>query len=43
MDSFVLLAHEILAASKTLLQRFSAFLNFTLNSEDLICWYKRKK
>ena len=32
MDSFVLVAHESLAASRTLLRRFLACLNFTLNS-----------
>ena len=35
MDSFVLLAYSSLAASRTLLQRFLACLNFTLDSEDL--------
>ena len=43
MDSFVLVAYASLAASKTLLQRLLACLNFTLDSEDLFCWYKRKK
>ena len=43
MDSFVLLAYASLAASRTLLQRLLACLNFTLDSEDLFCWYKRKK
>ena len=42
MDSFALLAFESLAASRTLLQ-FLACLNFTLDSEDLFCWYKWKK
>ena len=42
MDSFVLLAYESLAASRTLLQRLLAYLNFTLFSEDLFCWYKQK-
>ena len=42
MDSFVLLAYASLAASRTLLQRLLACLNFTLDSEDLFCWYKRK-
>ena len=32
MDSFVLLAHASLAASRTLLQRLLACLNFTLES-----------
>ena len=40
MDSFVLLAYASLAASRTLLQRLLACLNFTLDSEDLFCWYK---
>ena len=43
MDSFVLLAYARLAASRTLLQRLLACLNFTLDSEDLSFWYKRKK
>ena len=42
MDS-VLVADASLAASRTLLQRLLACLNFTLDSEDLFCWYKRKK
>ena len=43
MDSFVLLAYASLAASWTLLQRLLACLSFTLDSEDLFFWYKRKK
>ena len=43
MDSFVLVAYASLAASRTLLQQLLAYLNFTLDSEDLFCWYKRKK
>ena len=43
MDSFVLVAYASLAASRTLLQRLLACLNFTLDSKDLFCWYKRKK
>ena len=43
MDSFVLLAYASLAASRTLLQRPLACLNFTLDSVDLFRWYKRKK
>ena len=43
MDSFVLAAYASLAASRTLLQRLLACLNFTLDSEDLFRWYKRKK
>ena len=43
MESFVLVAYASLAASRTLLQRLLACLNFTLDSEDLFCWYKRKK
>ena len=43
MDSFILLAYSSLAASRTLLQRLLACLNFTLESEDLTSWYKRKK
>ena len=40
MDSFVLVAYASLAASRTLLQRLLACLNFTLDSEDLFCWYE---
>ena len=43
MDSFVLLAYASLAASRTLLQRLLACLNFTLELEDLSFWYKQKK
>ena len=35
MDSFVLLAYASLAVSRTLLQQLLAYLNFTLESEDL--------
>ena len=43
MDSFVSVAYASLAASRTLLKRLLARLNFNLDSEDLFCWYKRKK
>ena len=43
IDSLVLLAYAGLPALRILLQRLIACLNFTLNSEDLFCWYKRKK
>ena len=43
MGSFVLVAYARLAASKTLLQWLLACLNFTLDSEDLSFWHKRKK
>ena len=43
MDSFVLVAYANLAASRTLFQQLLACLNFTLDSEDLFCWYKPKK
>ena len=43
MDSYVLLSYASLAASRTFLQHLLAFLNFPLDSEDLFCWYKRKK
>ena len=43
IDSFGLVAYASLAASRTLLQRLLACLNFTLDSEDLFCWCKRKK
>ena len=42
MDSLVLLAYANLAASRTLLQKLLACLNFTLDLEDLFCWYKQK-
>ena len=42
MDSFVLVAYASLAAPRTLFQRLPACLNFTLDSEDLFSWYKRK-
>ena len=37
MDSFVLVASASLAASRTLLQRLLACLNFSLDSEDSFC------
>ena len=43
MDSFVLVAYVSLAVSRTLLRQLLACLNFGLDSEDLFCWYKRKK
>ena len=42
MDAFVLLAYANLVASRTLLQWLLAFLNFTLESEDLSFWYNKK-
>ena len=41
--SFVLLVYASLAASRTLLQGLQACLNFTLDTEDLFCWYNWKK
>ena len=41
MDSFVLLAYASFAASRTLLQRLLACVNFTSESEDLTFWYKK--
>ena len=38
--TLVLLANASLAVATTLLQQLLACLNFTLNSEDLFCWYK---
>ena len=43
MDSFVFVAYTSLEASRTFLQRLIACLKFNLDSEDLFCWYKRKK
>ena len=40
---FVLLANASFAASGTFLQQLLACLNFTLESEDLFFWYKKKK
>ena len=37
MDSFILVAYESLASSRTLLQQLLVSLNFTLDSEDLFC------
>ena len=42
MDSFVLVAYASLAASRNLLHRLLVCPNFTSDSEDLFCWYKRK-
>ena len=43
MDYFVLFAYASLVASRNLLQRLLACLNFTLESENLSFWYKQKK
>ena len=43
MDSFILFAYASLVASRTLLQRLLACLNFTLELEDLSFLHKRKK
>ena len=43
MDFFVLAAYGSLAASRTVLQRLLACVNFSLDSEDLSFWYKCKK
>ena len=37
MESFVLIAYASLAASRTLLQRLLACMNFPLDSKDLFC------
>ena len=42
MNSFVLEAYSSLAASRTLSQKLPACLKFTLDSEDLPCWYEQK-
>ena len=42
-DSFVFLTYASLAASRTLLQWLLAFLNLSLESDDLSFWYNRKK
>ena len=41
VDPFVLLAYASLAASRVLLRRLLACLNFPLDSEDLFCLCKR--
>ena len=38
MDFFVVVAYVSLAVSRTFIQRLLASLNFTLDSEDLLCW-----
>ena len=43
IESFVLVAYASLAASRILLQWLLAYLNFTLDSENLFCWPKKKK
>ena len=43
MESFVLVAYASLAASSILWQLLLACLNFTLDSEDLSWWYKKKR
>ena len=43
MDSFALVAYASLATSRTLLRQLLACLNFTLDSEDLFFWYKKRK
>ena len=43
MNSFHLLVYASLAASRTFLQRLLACMHSTLDSEDLLCWYKQKK
>ena len=43
VDYVLLLAYASLAASRTLLQRLLACLNFTLDSEDLFSRFMRKK
>ena len=43
MDSFVLLTYASSTAPRTLLLHLLACLTFTLDSEDLFCWYKSKK
>ena len=42
IESYVLLAYASLAASRILLQRLLACVNFTLDSPDLFFWCKQK-
>ena len=43
IESYVLLAYASLAASRILLQRLLACVNFTLDSQDLFFWCKQRK
>ena len=43
MVSFALLAYASVTASRTILQRLVACLNFTLELEDFSLWYDQKK
>ena len=43
MDAFVLVAYASLAASRIHLQKLLGWRNFTLDSEDLFCWYIKIK
>ena len=38
MDFFVVVAYVSLAVSRIFIQRLLGSLNFTLDSEDLLCW-----
>ena len=43
IDPFVLLAYASLTASRPFLQWLLACVNFTLDSEDISCWWKWKE
>ena len=43
IESYVSLAYASLAASRILLQRLLACVNFTLDSQDLFFWCKQRK
>ena len=43
IDFYVLLVNGSLAALKKLLQQLLSYVNFSLDLEDLFCWYKQKR
>ena len=43
IDFYVLLVNGSLAALKKLLQQLLSHVNFSLDLEDLFCWYKQKR
>ena len=43
MDSLVLVAYASLATSRTISEWLLTILNFTFDSQYLLCWYKQKR
>ena len=43
MDSLVLVAYASLATSRTISQWLLTILNFTFDSQYLLCWYKQER